>query len=135
VISRGAVSFIATAIGTPLTMADDHGYHCRMADPEHDVISVSEFKATCLAVLERVRRTGRPVLVTKRGEPLAEVVPPSPAASGANWLGAMRGTARITGDLVRPASDPDDWDALRGRAVRGRGRVRGAHESVTVPPA
>lgn len=84
-----------------------------MASTEHDIISVSEFKATCLAVLERVRRTGRPVLITKRGEPLAEVLPPSPATIGAAWLGSMRGTARITGDLVRPASEPDEWDALR----------------------
>jgi prevent-host-death family protein len=84
-----------------------------MSDREHDVLSVSEFKATCLAVLERVRRTGRPVLITKRGEPLAEVLPPSPATTGAAWLGAMRGTARIAADLVHPASDPDDWDAIR----------------------
>ena len=36
---------------------------------------VSVFKAKCVAVLERVRSTGDPVLVTKRGRPLAKVVP------------------------------------------------------------
>jgi prevent-host-death family protein len=78
-----------------------------------DSISVSAFKATCLAVLERVRRTGRPVLITKRGRPLAEVVPPSAQTGATEWIGSMRDTARIHGDIVRPASDPEDWEALR----------------------
>jgi prevent-host-death family protein len=42
-------------------------------------MAISEFKATCLAVLERVRRTKRPVLITRFGQPVAEVVPPSAA--------------------------------------------------------
>ena len=84
-----------------------------MASSDHDTISISQFKATCLAVLERVRRTGRPVYVTKRGELIAEVVPPSAAAKGRSWIGSMEGTAKITGDLVAPVADPDEWDALR----------------------
>ena len=75
-------------------------------------IPISEFKATCLAVLERVRRTGVPVLVTRRGEPVAEVVPPSQAATTTGWLGSMRETATIEGDLVAPASRLGDWDVL-----------------------
>jgi prevent-host-death family protein len=78
-----------------------------------DTISISHFKATCLAVLERVRRTGRAVLVTKRGEPIAEVGPPPVTAASASWLGAMKGTARIAGDIVTPVVDAEDWDALR----------------------
>lgn len=84
-----------------------------MTKREPDSLSVSAFKATCLAVLERVRRTGRPVLITKRGQPLAEVLPPSSHAGAADWIGSMRDTARIRGDIVRPASDPEDWEALR----------------------
>jgi prevent-host-death family protein len=75
-------------------------------------LSVSHFKATCLAVLERVRRTGRSVLVTKRGVPIAEIVPASPAASGREWLGALRGTAQVKGNIVAPAGTATDWDAL-----------------------
>lgn len=75
-------------------------------------IAISEFKATCLAVLERVRRTGVPVLVTRRGEPMAEVVPPSQSSVRGSWLGSMYGTATIEGDLVEPASAVDEWDAL-----------------------
>ena len=39
-------------------------------------IAISKFKATCLAVLERVRKTGEPVRVTRFGQVVAEVVPP-----------------------------------------------------------
>jgi antitoxin (DNA-binding transcriptional repressor) of toxin-antitoxin stability system len=77
-------------------------------------MSISEFKATCLAVLERIRRTGRPLLITRRGEVIAEVIPPSLATAGAEWLGAMRGTARITGNLVDPAGPVEEWEITRG---------------------
>ena len=79
-----------------------------------DTVSISQFKATCLARLERVRRTGRPLLVTRRGEPIAEITPPSRPARRASWLGALRATGRITGDIVSPALDADEWDALSG---------------------
>lgn len=77
-----------------------------------ETISISEFKATCLAVLERVRRTGASIIVTRRGEPVAEVRPPSAASTGAGWIGSMQGTASITGDIVSPVSAPEEWDAL-----------------------
>lgn len=75
-------------------------------------IAVSKFKATCLAVLERVRRTRKPVLVTKRGEPVAEVVPPPVSARPRSWIGALAGTGRTCGDIVAPASEKADWEAL-----------------------
>lgn len=74
-------------------------------------IAISKFKATCLAVLERVRKTRRPVLVTRFGEPVAEVVPPPPPPRPRGWLGAMRGTGTVLGDLVEPASSAEDWEA------------------------
>lgn len=85
-----------------------------MIDDPIETMSISEFKATCLAVLERVRRSGRPLLVTRRGEPVAEINPPSLSASGPSWMGTMRGTAKITGDLVEPAGSAADWDATGG---------------------
>jgi prevent-host-death family protein len=72
-------------------------------------IGVKKFKATCSAVLERVRRTRTPVLITKFGEPVAEVIPPPVPERPARWLGAMAGTVRINGDIVSPASDEDEW--------------------------
>jgi prevent-host-death family protein len=77
-----------------------------------EVIAIGRFKATCLAVLERVRRTGQPILVTRRGMPVAEIFPPPKPHLPEGWLGDLRGTGVILGDIVGPAADPDDWDVL-----------------------
>lgn len=84
-----------------------------MAAQLPESISVSQFKATCLAVLEEVRRSGRSIVITKRGVPIAELVPPPVAFKGSNWMGSMAGTFEIVGDIVGTFMDPDDWDALR----------------------
>jgi prevent-host-death family protein len=76
-------------------------------------IAISKFKATCLSVLENVRKTRKPVRITRFGKPVAEIVPPSASARPETWLGSMAGTARILGDIISPASDEEDWDALR----------------------
>lgn len=76
-------------------------------------IAISEFKAKCLAVLEEVRRSGEPILVTRRGQPIAEIVPPSRPAARTRQPGAAAGTFRIVGDIIAPASDPQDWEVLR----------------------
>ncbi len=76
-------------------------------------IAISSFKATCLAVLERVRKTRKPVLVTRFGVPVAEIVPPTARERPASWVGSMAGTAEIKGDIVGPASEISDWDVLR----------------------
>ena len=87
-------------------MVSDHGTIDRMEE-----IKISEFKATCLAVLARVGRTGNPVLVTRFGKPVAQVVPP-PKPSTETWLGCMRGQGAILGDLVAPVGTPDEWEVL-----------------------
>jgi prevent-host-death family protein len=76
-------------------------------------IAISKFKATCLSVLERVRKTGKPVLVTRFGEPVAEVGPASVRPQAKRVLGALQGTGKIIGDIVSPASDEEDWEVLR----------------------
>lgn len=76
-------------------------------------IAISKFKATCLAVVERVRRTKKPVLITRFGKPVAEVVPPPPAPKCEDWLGSLAGTGRIVGDIVKPSSEESDWEVLR----------------------
>lgn len=78
-----------------------------------ETIAVSKFKATCLAVLQRVKKTGRPILVTRFGQPIAEVVPPRPSAPADGWLGCMQGRAEIAGDVVAPATEPEDWKVNR----------------------
>ncbi len=75
-------------------------------------MAISEFKAKCLAVLERVRKTGRPVLVTRFGKPVAQIAPPEPPARDGTWLGSMSDQTRILGDIVSPISSDADWDVL-----------------------
>ncbi len=77
-------------------------------------IPISEFKATCLAVLERVRQSGQPVLVTRRGVPVAEIVPPSARGRSGSWLGSARGSGHIIGDLIAPATEEQVWEVVGG---------------------
>lgn len=76
-------------------------------------MAISKFKATCLAVLERVRRTRKPLRITRFGKPVAEVIPPSVESSSRSWIGSMEGSVRIVGDIVGPISSEDDWEAGR----------------------
>jgi len=76
-------------------------------------IAISEFKAKCLALLEQVRATKKPIRVTRLGKPVAEVVPPTAVEDRAAWIGSMKDTMKITGDIVSPATDEDEWEALR----------------------
>jgi antitoxin (DNA-binding transcriptional repressor) of toxin-antitoxin stability system len=74
---------------------------------------VFKFKATCQAALERGRRTGRPLRVTRFGHPQADIVPAQASESDRAWPGVMQGRGRVTADLVAPAAAADEWDALR----------------------
>jgi prevent-host-death family protein len=76
-------------------------------------IAVSKFKATCLAILERVRKTGESYVITKRGVPIAQVVLPrllTPINKSA--FGCMAEMGEEIGDIVEPISDVE-WEALR----------------------
>jgi prevent-host-death family protein len=89
-----------------LTIVSDHASVNLMVS-----IQVSEFKATCLSVIERVRQTGQPILITKHGQPVAELVPARPQTKGKRqgFLGNMRGTAKIVGDVVSPVLSEEEW--------------------------
>jgi prevent-host-death family protein len=78
-----------------------------------EAMPISKFKAQCLAVMERVRRTGRPVRVTRYGRPVADVVPAGPAAHETRALGFLKDATTITGDLIAPVADGREWDALK----------------------
>lgn len=72
-------------------------------------IAISKFKATCLAVLENVRRTGKPVRITRFGKPVAEIVPPAAPLSRKSLFGFMRDEIEICGDIVGPTGAWDNW--------------------------
>jgi len=75
------------------------------------VVTITRFKATCLRLLDDVNRTGRPLLVTRNGEPIALVSPPPPRPSG-RWIGSLKGDIEISGDVVSPALDEKEWEVL-----------------------
>ena len=77
-----------------------------------ETMAISTFKATCLAVLRRVGKTKKPVLITRFGRPVAEVVPRSVPVMPENWLDSMRSSARIQGDIVSPAAEGEEWENL-----------------------
>jgi prevent-host-death family protein len=76
-------------------------------------LAISEFKAKCLAVLEQVRATKKPVRITRFGKPVAEIVPPTAVEDRAAWIASMKGTFEILGDIVCAANDENEWEVLR----------------------
>ena len=70
-----------------------------------------DFKAKCLAVMENVRKTREPVLITKRGRPVAKLVPADEEPK--NFLGRLEGVVRIVGDIESPIELPKTWKAVR----------------------
>jgi prevent-host-death family protein len=82
-------------------------------------IAISKFKATCLAVLEQVRKTGEPVLVTRFGQPVARIEPPAQSFKRIK-LGSGAGTMEILGDIVSPISDISDWEATQDPEDKSR---------------
>jgi prevent-host-death family protein len=71
-------------------------------------LSVSEFKSTCLAVLEDVNKNKKRVLITKRGKPIAEIVPYE-----ANQTRIpLKDTVQFVGNIVSPVAERD-WEASR----------------------
>lgn len=76
-------------------------------------ISATEFKANCLAVVQRVQKTGKPIEITRYGKAVAEIVPVRPKARNKSWIGSMAGTGEILGDIISPAIPESDWDMLK----------------------
>ena len=60
------------------------------------VVTATEFKAKCLKMLDRLNPQG--FVVTKRGRPIARVVPVRSVSNG-GYYGAMKGKIQIKGDL------------------------------------
>ena len=72
-------------------------------------VNVSELKAKCLGLVADVARTGRDVVITKRGEPVARLVPYH--VSPRNARGIWKGKVEIVGDIISPVEI--SWDALK----------------------
>ena len=75
---------------------------------QDEVVPAAEFKAKCLQIIDEVERTRVPRVVTKRGRPVARLVPMTEATSQ-SLFGCMKGMLQITGDIV--AETGEEWDA------------------------
>ncbi len=74
-------------------------------------IPAGEFKTRCLSLMEEVRHTRETVLITKRGKPVAKLVPAGDTRH--DFIGRLEGVVRILGDIESPIEPPDAWEALR----------------------
>lgn len=75
-------------------------------------ISISEFKAKCLGLIEQVHKTRQPLRITRHGRVVAEVVPAGPDHTR-KFVGDMVGTGKIVGDILSPAIDLSEIEAYR----------------------
>ena len=78
-----------------------------------ETITISKFKATCLRLLDNVKKTGKTILVTRKGEPIAMVIPPPPPPKPEQWLGCMKDRIKISGDIISPVLEEKEWEVLK----------------------
>ena len=72
-------------------------------------MKASEFKASCLKVMEEVAEYGEPVVITKRGKPISRLEPEGQRP--ATLFGVTRGAIEVIGDLIEPIDV--EWEADR----------------------
>jgi prevent-host-death family protein len=73
-------------------------------------IKASEFKAKCLTLIDEVAISGKRLVITKRGKPIADLVPHQTAKPSP--LGLLKGQIKITGDIISPIDDVE-WEAMK----------------------
>ncbi len=86
-----------------------------------------EFKARCLRVMEEVKKYRTPVVITKKGRPVAKLVPPDEPAT--DVFGCLAGSARIVGDIEAPVLAAQTWRAVGGKSVPRRAKRVGARRA------
>jgi prevent-host-death family protein len=74
-------------------------------------IPAGQFKARCLRLMDEVRTTREPVLITKKGRPVAKLVPAE--SQPEDIFGCLRDEIKIVGDIESPVVPLEDWEALR----------------------
>ena len=67
-------------------------------------VAAAEFKANCLRLMDEVARERRPIIITKRGKPVAKLVPVE-EQEPIDLFGRMAGTIKICGDIISPIED------------------------------
>lgn len=75
-------------------------------------MAAGEFKAHCLRVMDDVQRAREPVVITKKGKPVARLVPIE-ADTDRSVFGCLAEEFEIVGDILSPLVAPGDWDAAK----------------------
>ncbi|MBI1929446.1 type II toxin-antitoxin system Phd/YefM family antitoxin [Candidatus Poribacteria bacterium] len=75
-------------------------------------VKVSELKTECYSILKKVEKTKEPILITRKGKPVAKIVPTS-IDDKKSWLGCMASTGKIVGDITSPILDEWEWEVLK----------------------
>lgn len=70
-------------------------------------VLISEFKSKCIKMLKEVQKSGEPLTVTLRGEPIARVEPIVQEPVTRRQLGALKGWIEIKGDIIRSDMEKD----------------------------
>ena len=78
------------------------------------IVPAAEFKAKCLALIDRVRERGEPITITKRGRVVARLVPAGDQDERP-WM-ALRGQGRWVSDPFAPVVEQRDIEALKQSA-------------------
>jgi prevent-host-death family protein len=73
-------------------------------------IPAGEFKVHCLAIMDEVQAKREAVVITKRGKPVAKLVPVGKEKD--DIYGFIKGKGRILGDIVSPIISPEEWGDL-----------------------
>lgn len=66
-------------------------------------VAAAEFKTNCLRLMDEVAQRRTPIVITKRGKPVARLVPIE--EEPIDIFGRMAGTIRICGDIINPIED------------------------------
>lgn len=73
-------------------------------------IPAGKFKAQCLAIMDEVQAKRQAVVITKRGKPVAKLVPVEQEKD--DIFGFFKGKIKVTGDIISPAFTPEEWGDL-----------------------
>ncbi len=79
-----------------------------------NVVTATEFKAKCLALIDEVRESGARFVISKHGRRVAELVRYVDLEE-TSAQESLRGTARILSDIETPVAPPDDWLSMGGK--------------------
>jgi prevent-host-death family protein len=87
-----------------MTMVYDH----RRDGVKTTTVPAGEFKAKCLKMIDEVAEKRKSIVITKRGKPVAEVIPIPPRG---DLVGSMRGSVLWEGDIISPIDV--EWEAMK----------------------